>query len=194
MRQDDFDVVLFPYEEREEGTGAFITYRRFNPDDVKQDPVSYSIREQINPFCGLYRREAFLKAGGYDTDPLVLYNEDVAMHCRPCQAGTKFMADDQVLIINNRRMDSMSSSNQAKCLAAHYQVMKKASEVVRDKYFGDIARRLWIVAGGSAAYLDWKTADEAARLATKLAGRTASSNGFLFKSLCWITNPGCQIA
>jgi glycosyltransferase involved in cell wall biosynthesis len=187
MRQDDYDVVLFPYEEREEGTGAVIAIRHFDPDDVKLDPVSYSIREQINPFCGLYRREAFLHAGGYDTDPSVLYNEDVAMHCRLAQAGLKFTADDQVLIINNRRLDSMSSSNQSKCLAAHYQVMKKASEVVGDKYFSDIARRLWVVAGGSAAYLDWKTADGAARLATKLAGRTTSPAGLLFNSLCWIS-------
>ena len=49
------DVVLFPYEERDDATGNHMTYRLFDGADVARDPRSYAIREQINPFCGLYR-------------------------------------------------------------------------------------------------------------------------------------------
>jgi glycosyltransferase involved in cell wall biosynthesis len=186
MEEGRHDVVLFSYEERQEGTDAFIAIRRFDSQDVSRDAVSYSIREQINPFCGLYRRESFLLAGGYDTDPLVLYNEDVAMHCRLAQAGLSFNADDRVLVFNYRRSDSMSSSNQAKCLAAHFQVMKKTAEVVGSQYYHDVARRLWIVVGGAAAHLDWATADEAAKLAMRLSGPGTSPSGFFFKAMCFI--------
>lgn len=186
MEMDQYDVILFPYEERDEKTGSFIAIRRFDPDDVMRDPISYSIREQINPFCGLYRRVAFLDAGGYDTDPLVLYNEDVAMHCRIACAGLKFVADNQVLVINNRRFDSMSASSQSKCLVAHYHVMKKTLNGIGCKYYKDIAKRLWVVVGGSAAYLDWETADAAARLARKIDGVGQISNNRIFRIMCMI--------
>lgn len=189
MSAGSYDVVLFPYEEREEKSGNLTAIRRFDPEDVSRDPVSYTIREQINPFCGLYLRESFLQAGGYDTDPKVLYNEDVAMHCRLAQAGLKFMADDQVLVINNRRLDSMSSSNQAKCLTAHYHVMRSAADVVDRRYYKDVAYRLWVVTGGSAAHLDWVTADAAAELAMKLDGPGSSPGGSLFKFICHISTP-----
>ncbi len=189
MREGNYDVVLFPYEEREDESGNLIAIRRFDPEDVSRDPVSYTIRKQINPFCGLYLRESFLQAGGYDADPLVLYNEDVAMHCRLAQAGLKFKADDQVLVINNRRLDSMSSSNQAQCLTAHYHVMRNAAETVDSRYHKDIAYRLWVVAGGSAAHLDWVTADAAAELAMQLDGSASSPGGSLFKVTCYISTP-----
>ena len=93
MKADGNDVVLFAYEEREDQTGELIAIRRFEPEDVARDAISYSIREQINPFCGLYRREAFLASGGYDTGVGVLYNEDVAVHCRLARSGLRFAAD-----------------------------------------------------------------------------------------------------
>jgi GT2 family glycosyltransferase len=84
------DVVLFSYEERDDATGNHMAYQFFDATDVARDPCSYAIRVQINPFCGLYGRAAFLRAGGYDEDPLVHYNENVAMHIRLAFAGLAF--------------------------------------------------------------------------------------------------------
>jgi glycosyltransferase involved in cell wall biosynthesis len=63
MAEDQFDVVLFPYEERDDRSGSSMGIRWFEPESVKADPKGYAVRNQINPFCGLYRREAFLGAG-----------------------------------------------------------------------------------------------------------------------------------
>ena len=120
-----FDVVLFPYEERHDATRERIGFRFFDPVDVLRDARSYSIREQINPFCGLYRREAYLRAGGYDEDPLVLFNEDVAMHIRLAFSGLSFAAESEISVINHRRLNSMSAANRLKCLQSHYHVMRK---------------------------------------------------------------------
>ncbi|MBE9174992.1 hypothetical protein IQ225_06160, partial [Synechocystis salina LEGE 06155] len=68
------DIVLFDYESRRDDNKELLGLRRFNDEELRQDPIAYAIRNQINPFCGLYRRDAYLQAGGYDTDPLVLYN------------------------------------------------------------------------------------------------------------------------
>ena len=152
------------------------------PDDVSSDARSYTIREQINPFCGLYRREAYMRAGGYDEDPLVLYNEDVAMHIRLAFAGLTFAAESEISIINHRRLNSMSASSRLKCLQAHYHVMRKtAAREGADRYAAEIARKLWVAAGGLAAELDWRTADQAAALAMQLAGPSVGAVGTGFQ-------------
>jgi glycosyltransferase involved in cell wall biosynthesis len=182
--RDCADVVLFAYEERDDRTGAHIGYRRFDPADVAADPRSYAIREQINPFCGLYRRDAFIAAGGYDEDPLVLFNEDVAMHVRLAFAGLTFAAETEVSIVNHRRMDSMSGANALKCVQAHYHVMRMAAARPGGAdYAREIASRLWRTAGLLAAHLDWATADEAAALAARLAPPTPQDGSAMFRAL-----------
>jgi glycosyltransferase involved in cell wall biosynthesis len=188
-----FDAVLFAYEERDDRTGKVMDYCRFDPACVSRDARAYTIRHQINPFCGLYRRESFLKAGGYDEDPLVLYNEDVALHTRLAFHGLSFAADETVTVINHRRLDSMSAANQLKCLRAHYHVLRKVAAFEgANRYSRDIAWRLWIAVGGLAAHLDWRTAEEAARLAIRLAGLSSVPTGGWFRTLCY-TSPNLAI-
>lgn len=186
MSDGRFDVVLFAYEERNDGTGRLMGVRRFDPAAVNANSKAYTIRNQVNPFCGLYRREAFLKAGGYDEDPQVLYNEDVAFHIRLAFYGLSFAADETVTIINHRRDASMSAANALKCLQAQYHVLRKtaASEGV-DRYAKDIACRLWVVVGGLAAHMDWGTADKAATLAVRLASPSSVPTSRLFRALCY---------
>jgi hypothetical protein len=125
------------------------------------------------------RRTAFLAAGGYDTDPVVLYNEDVAMHCSLARAGLRFSADREIFIINWRRAGSMSTANQVKCLRAQLQVLLKAkASDGQGKYSSEIAERLWEVATAAATYVDWETADESARIAFDLEGLPRSQSCF----------------
>jgi glycosyltransferase involved in cell wall biosynthesis len=180
------DVVLFAYEERDDRTGKVMGYRRFDVAAVSADARAYTLRNQVNPFCGLYRRDAFLEAGAYDEDPLVLYNEDVAMHIRLAFRGLSFAADEAVTVINHRRFDSMSAANGLKCIQAHYHVLRKAAELEGSQpYASDISWKLWIAVGVLTAYLDWQTADAAATLAVRLAGRSSVPTSRLFKALCY---------
>jgi glycosyltransferase involved in cell wall biosynthesis len=188
MEADEFDVVLFPYEERDAETGQRIGVRTFDPTDLMRDPRSYAIREQINPFCGLYRRASFLRAGGWDEDPLVLFNEDVAGHIRLAFAGLSFAAETEVSIINHRHCDSMSARNQLRCLHAQYHVMRRTVERdIGNNYGSEIARRLWAFSAGLATYLDWSTADACASLAMRLAGPSVAPAGRQFKALCAVS-------
>ena len=137
------DVVLFDYEEIDDVTGARLGVRRFDAAAVAEDARRYAIREQINPFCGLYRREAFLAAGGYDEDPLVLFNEDVAFHIRLAFVGLSFAVEPEVAIVNRRRVDSMSAANGRRCVQAQFHVMRKTAERPdAAPYRADIAGRL----------------------------------------------------
>jgi glycosyltransferase involved in cell wall biosynthesis len=183
MASDEYDVVLFGYEERDEQGNIGI--RRFDRAELERDAVSYAIRQQINPFCGLYRRAAILAAGGYDLDPKVLYHEDVAFHIRLALADLRFVSDNDVLIINHRVSESMSGSNRLKCVASQFEVMRKTSETtVGPRYRNEISSRLWDIAGVAASYLDWATADRAAALAMDLGGPGTSHSHEVFRTLC----------
>lgn len=192
MSQDNApDVVLFSYEYRDEATDIS-SVRVFDDLELRRDPIAYTIREQINPFCGLYRREAFLRAGGYDLDSLVLYNEDVAMHCQLARAGLRFAADPTVTVINYCRANSMSSANQIKCTQAQYHVMRKAVEALKGRYAKEISHNLWGIAGFSASYLDWENADACVSLALSLNCRIPKGTSPIFKFLCYC-NPHLAI-
>jgi glycosyltransferase involved in cell wall biosynthesis len=186
------DIILFDYEWREDDTKKLIGIRHFDSEQLKADPIAYTIREQINPFCGLYLRTSYLKSGGYDTDPLVLYNEDVAFHCRMAIAGCRFNAEPNITIINYRRSNSMSATNQIKCIRAHFQVMKKVACSVGDKYGEQIAEKLWQLAGVSASYLDWYTTNHSVRLALTLSQVSPFHHKYILK-LLWLINPYLSI-
>lgn len=177
MTQDDPpDVVLFAYEYRDNETNELLNLRVFDDAALRSDPVDYAIREQINPFCGLYHRETFLQAGGYDLDPAVLYNEDVAMHLNLALSGLRFAADPTVTVVNYRIGTSMSQANQSKCFRAHYHVLRKAAARIESRHREVLAEALWKAAGMTASVLDWESADAAASLAHSL-GRPAPRNG-----------------
>lgn len=164
------DVLLFSYEYRDDQTGELILTRTFDARQLSEDPRGFAIREQINPFCGLYRRQSYLEAGGYDEDPDVLYNEDVAFHIRMAFAGLEFGAEPEVAVINYRRGGSMSAANQLACVKAHVAVMKKTLALPGAKpYETDISARLWLASGLLAAFGNWREADEATVLASRLS-------------------------
>jgi glycosyltransferase involved in cell wall biosynthesis len=175
MEKDANDVVVFGCAQRSEATGQYESSAIHDAQSLSADPVGYTIRTKINANCGLYRRSAFLAAGGFDTDPEVLYNEDVAMHCSLARAGLRFTADPEVMMIYWRREGSMSNANQVKCSQAQYKVLSKSNAFDRvHKYRAEIAERLWDVATASASFLDWETADASGRLAFQLDGRAKS--------------------
>jgi len=181
MRDDAPDVVLFGYEEVE---GERRAINRFDSEALRADPLAYAIRNPINTICGIYRRRAFVAAGGFDLDPQVLYNEDKAMHCRIARAGLSFAADPAVTVINYRRPNSMSLANQQKCSRAQYQVMRKMAGAVADRYAADISEMLWKTATAAASFLDWQSVDDCLKLARALKREVPSDLEPSFKLLC----------
>jgi glycosyltransferase involved in cell wall biosynthesis len=177
------DVVLFAYEYRDNETGNLLGVRTFDRVNLELDAIAYAIREQINPFCGLYNRSRFIKAGGYDIDPAVLYNEDTALHIRLAIRGLTFSADDRVSIINYRISSSMSAVNKHKCIEAQFNVLNKTAERVAETHFRDIAFRLWEIIGPMAAQNNWPYVKKALLLSRRLGYRHPFSGSLLFKGL-----------
>ena len=183
------DVVLFNYEYRDHATGALIQTRYFDGAALRKDAIEYAIREQINPFCGLYRRSKLTEIGGYDTSPEILYNEDVAFHCKLAVAGLSFDAESEVSIINYRVGGSMSSGNYLKCIQAQHQVMRRLASRVDNAYALAISSRLWHIAGILAAYGCWTDVDDALALANRIAPGPPPDTSTFFASLARLAGP-----
>ena len=150
------DVVLFNYEYRDNETNQLLAIRNFDKDALLKDTIAYAIKEQINQFCGLYRKTAHTKAGGYDTDPFILYNEDKAYHIRLAINGLSFSAEPEISIINYRISNSMSAANVGKCLHDQYYVLKKTTVSHGQKYKAELAEEFWHCAVRLAAEKDWE--------------------------------------
>ena len=183
-----FDVVLFPYEERDDATGELIAYRVFDANDVERIPVPTRSANRSTRSAACIAARPIYERAATTRIRSCFYNEDVAMHIRLAFEGLTFAAESQISIINHRRLNSMSASSRLKCLQAHYNVMRKtAARETADRYAAEIARKLWIAVGGLAAELDWRTADQAAALAMQLAGPSVAPSGQIFKALCHLS-------
>jgi GT2 family glycosyltransferase len=181
LRPDSPDVVLFGYRSLDHDDGRPLGHRVFNGEALRRDALAYCLSEQINPFCALYRREAFLRAGGWDEDPQVLQSEDQAGHLRMALAGLRFDADPASTVINYIRQSSMTTSNLPGAQRSTYQVLRKAASVVKGRHLEIVAWRLWITAGLSGAYNDWENADRAALLARQIAPGMRVPGGMLLR-------------
>jgi glycosyltransferase involved in cell wall biosynthesis len=180
------DVVLFDYEYRDNDSFDLISKSDFNPLELELDPLRYAILHQINPFCGLYRRDKLLSVGGYDIDSKILYNEDVAFHCKLARHGFTFSAEKKVSIINFRMSSSMSSSNRARCLQAQVEVMLRLAAAVGSLYPNEIKYKLWHAAQGLAALDAWRDVDVALSTANSLTHVIPPRQSLVFKVLVFL--------
>lgn len=192
LQENPSDIILFDYEYRDGYTRDLLYTRRFKSDLLELDPVKYSILEQINPFCGLYNKKKFIAAGGYDEDVKVLYNEDVAMHCKMAISGLSFSSESELTIINLRWNDSMSSSNLPKTVHSQFEVMKKVWSSVRPRYKNEITTKLWLYIRHAAFYSEWTLVKELIRFSSQVNNVHNSDDSVIFKFLLKI-NPFASV-
>ncbi|MDQ0967613.1 glycosyltransferase involved in cell wall biosynthesis [Flavobacterium sp. W4I14] len=184
------DVILFDYEYRENNNGEFLSKSDFSREQLRNNPIPYAILNQINPFCGLYNVAKLRAIGGYDTQPEILFNEDVAFHCKLAIAGLTFDAEKEVSIINYHVPTSMSSTNVLKCAQAHFNVMKINADKVGGSCKEEISFKLWRNAEILASQSDWKTAKKSVQLAVELNGRIPKEGSFVLKFLTLFSSYG----
>jgi glycosyltransferase involved in cell wall biosynthesis len=190
LTQDEMpDVLLFNYEYRDNETKKLITLCEFFSERLRSDPVEYAILTQINPFCGLYRKKRLQEVGGYDLHPDILYNEDVAFHCKLAIAGLTFDVEPEVSIINFRISGSMSSANQVRCLKAQHAVMRRVATQVGARYHEAIAQRLWAISSGLAVHGEWGEMDRALELSFSLLSKAPYGQSRWFSKLAIAVSP-----
>lgn len=158
-------VVLFNYESRSFETGRVLARRTFDAMALRTHPQSYVVREQINPYCGLYDVAALRRVGGYDEDPVVLYNEDCRFHMHLAFSGLRFAVESQVAVINLERSGSMSSASRARCAVSRLAVLRKASVEGGEALHREIGLEAWLNARHLGYYGHFEEMADAIELA-----------------------------
>ncbi|MFD0749291.1 glycosyltransferase family 2 protein [Mucilaginibacter calamicampi] len=188
---DDYDILLLNFDYVDANTGKLLGQAGHNIAELHQDPLKYAITHKIVNF-GVYKRDAFLKAGGFDLDDKVLYNEDNAFHQRLARLNYRFEYLPEVTCINYRYGESMSASNVLKCAQANFHVLEKTAVTHGIKYPAELSEQLWNCVATLAACGDWIYVRKALDLSRALGYRHSPAGNPLFKMLTHI-NPFCAV-
>jgi glycosyltransferase involved in cell wall biosynthesis len=191
--RDDVDAVLFGTEDRDDLTGNLLGDRNWNDRDLQADPIRYCVLNTVTN-CGVYRRTAFLAAGGFDTAEATKYNEDRAMHLRMSFAGLRFRADDYIGVIVYRRANSMSSGHPLECARACYQVLAGVADRTGHKYAQEIGQSLWSLAGVLGGHKDWQYARKCIHLAHELGYHDPRTEDVIFRVVARLSGFGAVVA
>ena len=161
------DIVLIPYQCIDNFSDKFLYEVRYDAEDLKNDPVRFTIAEKIVNF-ELIKKESFLKIGGFDIDNKVLFIEDRAFAFKAAVNGLKFDAEHNVICIKYFTKTSMSSANLVKCFEAGYYLWLKVYDVVGNKYPNEICYQLFQNAIWAGKSNGWDTVKRSLELAKKI--------------------------
>ena len=154
--QEVYDIILLNYKYKNFETQQLIGEPNYNIDDLKKDPIRFTIVNKVVNFA-IIRKASFLNIAGFDTDPNVLYNEDRAFYSRAAIKGLLFAYEPELTCINYYYPGSMSSGNRAKCADATLHVFNKIYLQTGENYNKEIAEQLLSNATYAATAQDWET-------------------------------------
>lgn len=190
IRETQHDVVLLGFRVIDETTGDSLGERVFDQAQLEKDALAYALAEQINPFCGLYRRSTFLDSGGWVEDRRVMQCEDQAGHTSMALHGLRFTSDARILVTNFANPNSMTNSNLPGAQRALVRYFADVSKRVPKDMLPIIGKRLWRIAGTSAAMNDWSNARESVKLAAEIGSPISPEGARWFRMASAISNYG----
>jgi glycosyltransferase involved in cell wall biosynthesis len=177
-----FEVLLLNFIYTDFNTRKLLGQASHNINELHADPLKYAISNKIVNF-GVYKRDAFLQAGGFNLDENVLYNEDNAFHQRLAKQNYRFDYLPEVTCINYRYSQSMSASNILKCARANYHVLESTATTHGEKYPAELSKQLWDGVVTLAACQDWEYVKKAIKLSKQLGYNYSPQGSPTFKVL-----------
>lgn len=181
-----FEVLLLNFEYVDYQTKKLLGGANHDIIALRQDPVKYTIENCIINF-GIYKRESFLMAGGFNINEDVLYNEDNAFHQKLARLSYRFDYIPEITGINYKHSESMSASNQLKCAHANFYVLKEASEKVGNVYPQEIAQQLWNCMTILGSFQDWTYVKKCIHILNNLNGKLPSDQNKVFSLIAGIS-------
>ncbi|MEJ5992830.1 glycosyltransferase [Pedobacter sp. Du54] len=181
------DIILLNFEYIDFNTKQIIAIADYDREKLLRNTPQFVLQNKIVNFA-ICKKASFVKMGGFDLHPDVLFNEDRAFYVNAVMHNLTFDYEPVITCINYKYAQSMSSNNQLKCLKAYYNVSLKIANSLGKVYPKDLANGLWDNATSAASYQDWKLVKQNIALATKLNGRIPENQSTIVKLLSFI-NP-----
>lgn len=174
------DIILMHYQYRVFGTNEFILEPKYDVEALKRDPVKFSITDKLVNFA-VIKKEPFIRVGGFNTHPDVLYNEDRAFYTRATINGLTLGYEPELTCINYYHQNSMSVGNRAKCANASWHVWQYVIENTKGKYNAEIGHQLLANAAFAATADAWDTVKKSIKSARKIAPKLLPGGSTFFQ-------------
>ena len=100
------DCVFCDADWLDEATRKLVIPWRYNQEALQRDPISYLVTHPVGTNNGVFRRESFLRAGGFD-ESLLMW-EDCDVYVRIAAQGGRMLHLPEILTWSLRHRDSFS--------------------------------------------------------------------------------------
>lgn len=189
---ESFDALLFDYEFIYELTDQQTSVQLFQTDlrqsRLQDDSLRYFLTNTVHHSSGVYSTRFLRRIGGFDPDPLLLYNEERAFHLRLAEHGARFAIEPYVGSRVFQNANSTWATKKVRCCLAALEVTKRFAMRNPGRYVDEIIDQAWLSATHLACCLEWKAADAGLSFACAQGGRTPPNSTSRFKALCAV-NP-----
>ncbi len=176
------DIVLMHFHYIDKQSGHLLGKPEYDSNEILKDTIKFTITNKIVNFA-LIKKESFLRIGGFDTDPEVLYNEDRAFYTRASINGLTFAYENELTCINYFYGKGMSSSNKAKVSKAQYAVLNKVYKSVGEKYNVELSEQFLNNATYAATANDWGTMIKSIRFAKNIYPQQVPVGSVFFQKI-----------
>jgi glycosyltransferase involved in cell wall biosynthesis len=176
---DSAEIILLHFQYIDFKTRILLGEPNYNRSELIKNPIKFVINNKVVNFA-IIKKDAFLRIGGFDTNPKVLFNEDKAFYVRAAIAGLTFDYEPINTCVNYSYNESMSKSNAGKCAEAQYHVMKNTYDVLGKVYGMDIAHELYQNATYACFHNNWDIAKKSIKLATIICKEAMPQGSLLF--------------
>ncbi|WP_121357025.1 glycosyltransferase family 2 protein [Flavisolibacter nicotianae] len=182
----DADMIVLSYIYVDGSTDQVKDAPVLDEQLLRQNSFRFMVTQKFfNSF--VVRRNKFLSIGGFDTDPLVLYNEDRACAVKTALNGFRYEFIKYPCMKKNFFPESMSSKQPVKWITASVCLWQKIGNQVQEQYKPDVCDALFTEAIWAGKYNEWALVRNALKIAKELKtdALPSASKPFLFLFKTW---------
>lgn len=125
----EFDVILCNVDWLDHKTHRTLMSWKYSNTEINNNPVSYTISNPIGGINGLYRKNKFIEAGGFNTEIRIW--EDADVHVKLAGNNARFHVIEEVLALSIRYPASASVDQasgwliRSQLLAEYYKIFQQ---------------------------------------------------------------------
>ncbi len=174
------DVIVCHADWIDEQTHRLIIPRRYQQQELGENPLKSTLVNPIGVISVLCRREMFLATGGFDESYACW--EDGDLHVRLAANGARFTVVEEVLAYSLRH-DRGLSRNQLECKHCRFKLLQEYARKFDPSLQGFIAAEAEKLARGLLREGDYETAQKAIKLCQKIGGNPPQTHNLFMNTL-----------
>lgn len=181
------DLVICDMSWVDDQTRQPIFHWRYDQDALRLAPYASLLEQTVGGINALYRRDSFLKAGGFDESRA--YWEDLDLSLRLFRTGIRLRVVNRDLVTALRRDTSFSNRNDLKVWTSKLDLMAEWLHIEPAAVAAAVAREAEAIAVRMAGLRELDATARALDLCVQAGGSPPTTRNLLIKAAKWILPP-----